>query len=144
MLDDLVIQEQNSPVALDTTMLEETLAHVRRELTGAENQKARLYELLEIGEYDLQTFRERMANVRDKIDSLTQKEQEVFLKIQTIRSTDRKAQIEKLSTVLSSYQDSDAAGRNSLLHSIIDIIWYDKKKKTKPMDFSTEIELKPF
>ena len=46
------------------------LAAVRREQKAVEGQKSRLYDLLELGEYDLPTFRERMPVVKEKLARL--------------------------------------------------------------------------
>ena len=57
-------------------MLETALAQVRDSLAGTDRQKNRLYELLELGEYDIPTFRERMEAVKGKIAALERKETE--------------------------------------------------------------------
>ena len=46
-------------------------------LAGTDRQKNRLYELLELGEYDLELFRERMAAVKEKRVALEKKEAEL-------------------------------------------------------------------
>lgn len=119
------------------------LTEVRREQKAAEGQKNRLYELLELGEYDLPTFRERMAVVKGKIAALEAKEEELLAAMDRDARRDPKAQAEKLAAVLEAYQDSDAAHRNALLHSVVERVTYYKSKKTKPTDFSVRVELKP-
>ena len=46
------------------------MAAIGKELHNARRQKERLHELLELGEYDLPTYRERMKAVMDKITAL--------------------------------------------------------------------------
>lgn len=119
------------------------LAEVRREQKTTEGQKNRLYELLELGEYDLPTFRERMPVVKAKIAALEAKESELLAAMDRNARTDPRAQAEKIAAVLAAYGDSDAAHRNALLHSVLDRVTYYKEKKTKPSDFRVEIDLKP-
>jgi len=144
ILDDLMAEKANEPQGKDTSLLDETLTAIHRELTAAESQRARLYDLLEMGEYDLQLFRERMAVVKAKMDSLEEKDRQAMASIRRIQQTDKAAQAKKIATVLESYAESDAPQRNALLHSIVDVVWYSKPKKTKPTEFTLQVDLKPF
>src|SRR5699024_11829474 len=54
----------------DLSPLEEALSAFTRELSAAHRQKTRLHELLELGEDDLPTYRERMDAVREEIAQL--------------------------------------------------------------------------
>lgn len=74
-LDQLSVRKPASGVQ-DTSPLELSLLAVQKELAGANRQKNRLYELLELGEYDIPTFRERMEAVKGKIAALERKETE--------------------------------------------------------------------
>lgn len=127
----------------DLSPLQTQLTAAQRELTVANGQKSRLYELLEIGEYDLPTFRERMGAVKEKISLLESKITETEKKLQVLQATEPSAQAKKITAVLDAYEASDAAHRNALLKSVIDVIWYAKEKKTKPTDFQLRIEYKP-
>ena len=127
----------------NTDVLDSALAAVRKELALAQKQKTRLYELLEMGEYDLPTFRERMAAVRQKIEKLEKREADACRAANDARLADPAAMVQKLQAVLDTYWTSDAAGRNALLRSVIDQITYHKEKKTKPADFYLDIQLKP-
>ena len=97
-----------------------------------------------MGEYDLPTFRERMAAVRQKIEKLEKREADACRAANDARLADPAAMVQKLQAVLDTYWTSDAAGRNSLLRSVIDQITYHKEKKTKPADFYLDIQLKPY
>lgn len=118
------------------------LTAIRRELTTAIGQKDRLYELLEIGEYDLPTFRERMEKVKAKISALEAHEREVLRAIRNSKRADPKAVGERIRAVLEAYESSGPAHRNALLKSVISEIIYTKAKKTAPMDFSLDYEMK--
>ena len=126
----------------DLSPLEDALAGISRELNAVRRQKTRLHELLELGEYDLPTYRERMAAVMEKLSNLERSQEEARLRLESARSYDPEAQIARLRNVLASYQSSDAAHRNALLHSVLETVIYYKEKKTKPWDFSLEFVLK--
>ena len=125
-------------------MLDAALAAVKKERAQAEKQKAKLYELLELGEYDIPTFRERMAVVRDKLAALEKREAEAVQALDNSKRADPAALEAKLKAVLDSYNTADAAGKNALLRSVIQVIYYHKAKKTKPADFVLDIRLKPY
>ena len=119
------------------------LAAVRREQKAAESQKARLYELLELGEYDLPTFRERMPVVKEKLAKLEAKEEEILAAMDRDKRTDPQAQARKIAAVLDAYDTADIPQRNALLHSVVDYVVYTKEKKSKPTDFTLQTFLKP-
>ncbi len=144
VLADLTVDKATAPASKDTSALEETLVTIRKNQTSAAGQKARLYELLEIGEYDIPTFRERMEAVKAKIAELDKLEADTLRDIDKVQRTDPIALAKKIEAVLDAYEDSDPANRNALLHSVINVIWYRKDKKTKPMDFDLSYDLKPF
>lgn len=127
----------------DTSVLDSTLSTIRKELATADRQKTRLYELLEIGEYDIPTFRERMAAVREKISGLEKKEAETLHAIDNANTADPGALAEKIRAVLDAYSTADAPSRNAMLKSVIQVVWYSKEKKTKPAAFSLDIHLLP-
>lgn len=120
------------------------LAAVRREQKAVEGQKSRLYDLLELGEYDLPTFRERMPVVKEKLAKLEAKEAELLAAMERDLHRDPAAQAKKIAAVLDAYGDADIPQRNALLHSVIDYVTYTKEKKTKPTDFVLELTLKPY
>ena len=128
----------------NTAVLDTTLAAVRKELAAAHKQKNKLYDLLELGEYDIPTFRERMEHVRSKISGLERKELETAQAITRIQTADPGALAARIRLVLASYNDSDAPTRNALLKSVIEIVYYSKDKKTKPSDFQLSVSLKAF
>lgn len=138
----LSLELNSSRPSLDHEILDTALAAVRKELSAAQKQKTRLYELLEMGEYDLPTFRERMAAVRQKIEKLEQREADAIRAVSDAKLSDPAVMIQKIQKVLDAYGTSDAAGRNALLRTVIDQVYYYKEKKTKPADFYLDIRLK--
>ena len=135
--------ERQTSVGRDTSVLDATLAAIKKELVTAAGQKTRLYELLEIGEYDIPTFRERMVAVKEKIANLERRQRDAERAIQEASMADPSALAAKIRAVLDAYDASDAAGRNALLKGIIDTVWYTKAKKSKPTDFQLRVDLKP-
>ena len=142
-LGQLTVSKPAAPAAA-TKHLTATLKAVRKELTAAEGQKARLYTLLELGEYDIPTFRERMAVVKDKIEKLERKAAKVEQEIENAAKVDTKALAAKIRAVLDAYEISDAANRNALLKSVVNQIWYTKHKKSGQADFTLVFDMKPF
>lgn len=115
---------------------------VRRELDAAERAKARLYDLVEAGAYSVTEFRQRMETAKEKIDRLQKQETEAVKALESAKLADTAKQAKRIRNVLDLYRTLDAAGRNAILKSIIDVVWYTKRKKTKPTDFILRIVLK--
>lgn len=126
----------------DLAPLENALAAISKELTAANRQKARLHELLELGEYDLPTYRERMAVVMEKLNDLERRQDDAQRRLDQAKAYDPAVQAANIQAVLDAYQTSDPAHRNALLHSVIEKITYSKQKKTKPADFELEFIMK--
>ena len=136
--------EQQAGTGRDTAVLDSTLEAIKKELTAAQRQKNRLYELLELEEYDLPTFRERMAAVKEKIAGLERRQRETERTIEQAKLADPASLARKIRGVLDAYDAADPAGRNAMLKSVLDTVWYEKEKKTKPTDFQLRFSLKPF
>ena len=124
----------------DTSVLETSLETVRKELAATQRQKSRLYELLELNEYDIPTFRERMEAVQA---TLERKEADTLRILQDAKTADPAALAAKIKYVLDHYSTSDAAQKNALLHSVIQTVLYHKEKKTKPTTFYLDFVLVP-
>lgn len=136
------IELERPSMARDLSPLEDAVASITKEFSLSNRQKARLHELLEIGEYDLPTYRERMAAVKKKLAALECRLEDAQLRLDQARTYDPTAQATNIRAVLDAYQASDAAHKNALLHSVIETITYHKAKKTKPADFDLEFVLK--
>ena len=140
----LELERRADTSARDTSVLDTTLAAIKKELATAQGQKARLYELLEIGEYDIPTFRERMAAVKDKIAGLERRQADTERAIRASSTADPAALAARIRAVLDAYGTADAAGRNVMLKGVIDTVWYTKPKRTPPTAFELRFDLKPF
>lgn len=116
---------------------------LHKELSAAEAQKSRLYDLLEQGVYDVPTFRERMEKLKSKISNTEQEADQLQRTIRNSLQADPAAMAARIQAVLDSYNESDPAHRNELLHSVLETVWYTKAKKTKPTDFHLRYDLKP-
>lgn len=136
------IELEQPTYQLNLDPLEDAVASIAKELSVANKQKARLHELLEMGEYDLPTYRERMSVVMEKISDLERRHDDAQQRLDQARSYNPAVQASKIKSVLDAYVASDPAHRNALLHSVIDKIIYTKQKKTKPADFELEFVFK--
>lgn len=125
----------------DTSTQELAVETVQKELAAAQRQKNRLHELLELGEYDLPTFRERMDVVRQKIAKLEKEAAEAQRTLERARQSNPQKQAARIREVLSAYGTADVPEKNSLLKSVVEVAWYRKEKKTKPTDFALEVRL---
>ncbi|MEY8386711.1 recombinase family protein [Oscillospiraceae bacterium 38-13] len=126
----------------DLAPLEDACAGIAKEISSVRKQKTRLHELLELGEYDLPTYRERMAAVMEKLSRLEHSEEDARLRLEAAQAYDPEVQRDRLRSVLASYQSSDAAHRNALLHSVLENVTYFKEKKSKPSEFTLEFVAK--
>ncbi len=136
------LEQERPEHTTDTAPLELAVAAMEKELAAAARQKTRLHELLEMGEYDLPTYRERMAAVSEKLSSLEAKRDDAVRQLEQAKNFDPSVQAENIKNALNAYQSSDAATKNALLHSVINHIVYSKEKKSKPMDFKLSFYLK--
>ena len=140
--DDLRIEAQQARPP-DTRALDAQLRGVRNKLHKLEQRKGRLYDLLEDGTYDRETFRERMAKAEQESAELEAQKAALDDQIREARGLNRVRIIGYLDTVLDLFPTLDAAGKNQLLKAIVEKVIYRKDKKTKPADFSLEIHLRP-
>ena len=123
--------------------LELALAGARDELAAAQSAKTRLYEFLESGLYDAETFRTRMATVNERLSGVENRIRTLEKEMCDSKAADPRALARKITSVLEAYDEADAAGRNALLRSVIEVIYYTKDKKTAQRDFSLNVILRP-
>ena len=119
--------------------LQDAVPAMEKELAAAARQKERLHELLELGEYDLPTYRERMEAVSKKRRELEARLAEAKRKAGRPRRDPRQDGIQN---VLSAYWAGGPPARNALLHAVVDHIVYSKEKKSKPAEFQLEYHLR--
>jgi len=144
VLAELTVDKPTQPTGRHAKSLQTDLEVIKKEQTAAQAQKNKLYELLETGVYDLDTFRERMDAVKNKIASLEAKEKAALRAIDDAQKADPEALAAKIQALLDAYDTSDGAAKNAMLKGIINVIWYTKEKKTKPKDFFLDYDLKAF
>lgn len=144
VLAELTVDKPATPTGQHTKALQTELEVIKKEQTSAQAQKNKLYELLETGVYDLETFRERMESVKNKITSLNAEEKAALRALDDVQRADPAALAAKIQALLDAYDTADGASQNAMLKGVINIIWYAKAKKTKPQDFSLKIDMKAF
>lgn len=113
--------------------LERLLSQAKQEHETLEKQKSRLYDLLEQGVYDSETFLSRSMALQDRLDesadTVTRLEQEL--------ASERKIQanitnfLPSCRDLLSCYWTLDAADRNKALKMLIDSVEYRKTSRNK-------------
>lgn len=126
----------------DTAALEKELAQTREQLGRLSGRRDRLYTFLEDGTYTREIFAQRMAVLSEDEERLRGRIEELEGKVRTELGRDKRKQLERLKEVLANYQEASLAGKKDLLQSIVAVIYYTKKKKTKPADFSIEVVLR--
>jgi len=140
-LDELQVELDSTNKENDTAQ-DHILAGIQNEQKKTLAQKEKLHTLLEQGTYDVDTYRERMAIVTKKIAELDKKETSMRGVIAKATLENKERLAVEIQSVLNAYEASGAEQKNKMLKSIIEHVGYTKKKKTKPMDFQIEIELR--
>ena len=126
----------------DTAALEQELAQTREQLGRLGSRRDRLYTFLEDGTYTREVFAQRMAVLSGDEERLRGRIEELEGKIRAELGRDKRKQLERLKDVLANYQEASLAGKKDLLRSIVAVIYYTKRKKTKPGDFSVNVILR--
>lgn len=128
----------------DTSHYEMALAELRKSKEKTRLQISKIYDLLEQGEYSIDTYRDRKKALTDRMNELSSKEIELE-KIRTrILRSDKQQLVEEMQTVLSYYDHANAGEKNRMLKSIIDSVIYTKLKKSKPNEFTLKINYRDF
>ena len=119
------------------------IKELEREQRQLKNQKSRLYDLLERGVYDIDTFTERSQNITSRLNSL-QKECESLARQQAAASSNLKNVIRKYENVLKLYNHSTPAQKNRLLKTVIKSGTYYKAKDWSPKQFALQLNFIDF
>lgn len=122
----------------------ELLSSIANDISKLEARIPRLYDFLEDGTYDRDTFRARMEAVEKERNTLSKRQLDLSSELESIKSRDMTKTTEKLETALALYPALNVDEKNMLLKSVIDKIEYTKDKKTKPRDFVLTITLRRF
>lgn len=115
-----------------------SIEKVENDIKTSEKQKIKLYDLLEQGIYDNNTFLSRSKNLAERIQELNLKLVELANKKDYILNLKNKKEnlIPKIENVIDAYyQTNDITSRNKLLRSVIEKITYYKEKGNKPDEF---------
>ncbi|HFL3598594.1 TPA: recombinase family protein [Clostridioides difficile] len=141
-------QLKASDIDLDKNNKDSNIEFQKRVLKGLETelkelskQKNKLYDLLERGIYDEDTFIERSNNISSRTEEIKDSIKTVKNRLNTVKKDNSKI-IEDIKTVLSLYHDSDSLGKNKLLKSVIDKAVYYKSKEQKLDSFELMVHLK--
>jgi len=120
------------------------LSVVEKDIEKLNARIPRLYDFLEDGLYDKDTFRQRMEAAEDEKRELLRKASDLSNTIAELNARDMRRTGKQLETVLALYPTLNAEDKNLLLKTIIEKIVYTKPKKTKPRDFDLSITLRRF
>ena len=129
----------------DIDKLKFEVKKLQRELNETEKQKSKLFDFLERGIYDDNTFLERSTILSSRIDDLKNRIAECNLSIITYKDNlqAKKQIIPTLEKVLQNYSNSnDAKEQNLLLKSVLDKVLYEKAKDAKKDEFNLEVHPK--
>ena len=76
------------------------------------------------------------------MEDLERRQADARLHLEQAQTYDPTVPAANIRAVLDAYHASDAAHKNALLHTVIELITYRKEKKTKPADFDLDFVLK--
>lgn len=129
-------------------VIETTFQGKIRNMDTLITQKDKLYNLLEQGVYDSETFLERMSTLTEKINVAGNDIEELESKLANIREYKNKKNnlIPKINDsiefIKNLYSDLDANQKNNFLKTIIQQIVYSKDKNASKCDFYLDVYLK--
>ena len=117
----------------------EKLSVIQAQLRKLDARVPRLYEFLEDGTYDRDTFRSRMEAVEHEKSALLEQQSALEEKIAEISGMDLGKAVEELEEMLRLYPTLTVQEKNNLLKSLFVCMYYRKAKKSKPSDFTLTI-----
>lgn len=109
---------------------------INAELEKNESRKSRMYDLLEDGIYDRETFLSRMERNENEANDIRARLRSAEERLSAAQKADTRRLADAIENALSLWPESDAATRNRMLKEILLPSEYSKKKKTKPKDFA--------
>lgn len=118
--------------------INKSIEKVENDIKTSENQKSKLYDLLEQGIYDNNTFLNRSKNLAERLQQLNLKLVELLNKKDHILNLKNKKEnlIPKIQNVIDTYYETDdISSKNKLLRSVLEKIAYYKEKGNKPDEF---------
>lgn len=128
----------------DTSALEAAIASAKKDLEKVSSRIPRLYEFLEDGTYDRATFRSRLDAAEEERAALTDKLSALEEKLKDRLTHDPRKTAAALENLLALYPTLSPADKNSALKALGIKAIYTKYKKSKPHDFTLELQLQDF
>lgn len=123
---------KNSIKKEDIDMYSIQITNLKKELTTLNNQRLKLFDLLERNLYDEDTFLERSKNINDRIENITHTLKSLEKKVKKNSYTSYEEDIKHFKNVLDAYNlTKDVSKKNNLLKSILYKIEYTKTEKGK-------------
>ncbi len=118
--------------------IERSIEKIKNDISISEKQKSKLYDLLEQGVYDNNTFLVRSSNLAERLQELNLKLVELLEKKDYTLNLQNKKEniIPKIQNVIDTYYQTDnIVQKNKLLRSILEKVTYYKKEGNKPDEF---------
>lgn len=131
-LNELKASRKNLKKAVDYSSV---IAGIDKELINLSKQKNNLYDFLERGIYDVDTYIERSNTIAKRIKEFEMQKSAVISKQQSQSAKDIDAVIAKMENVLNLYWEAAPPKRNKLLKEIIQYGTYYKERGWKPNQF---------
>lgn len=122
---------ENLQAKVNTSLLEDHLASTEKELITLMEQKNKLFDFLERGIYDEQTFIDRTKNLDQRIKEYKNTISKINTEIKKSNKKNNKLNIIKFENAINAYRvTDDVALKNKLLKSILYKIDYYKEKNS--------------
>ncbi len=127
------------PAGQKAPNLQPLIQTAQRDLAAVRAQKGRLYDLVEKGIYDPETFAMRLQILEEKSKQLT--DALSALRQQEHAQADTRSALpgQTIHTVLEAYQAASPREKNMLLKAVIDHMVYYKEKTAKTEEFELEL-----
>lgn len=112
---------------------EQLLRDTEKELKNLQDQKIRVYDLLEQGIYSTEVFLERSASVAEKITAAeaTTEKLQAEIREERARQENRKQFVPRCEHLLSHYDELDVEEKNACLKELLEKVEYNKTEKNK-------------
>lgn len=110
--------------------------HLSKELTTLTNQKLKLFDFLERGLYNEDTFLDRSKNLDSRINTIKKEKEKIDDLIRKDSNYSNESDLQLFESVISAYKSTDdVVLKNQLLKSILDKIEYLKSPEQKNNEF---------
>lgn len=125
---------------------ESEIRKINKEITKLKNQHEKACEMLELGAYTVELFKERSSTLNSNVKSLENRKKELITLSNENKNKKIIKSIPKLEICLNSYKDASIEEKNKLLKSILNKVYYLKDSggrwnKDNIDNFLIELEL---